>query len=779
MASVAMTRSSLVLPWAQADSTSSMATTSLSLRSYRPSSPNAASGFQPFNRPLSSLRSSSRPLAVIQEASPISDFRSLDSVHPLDDVGHAQDGIARGIRTNGLVTPGSHGMVASLTPPALDLKFARPTRFAIDTSTVQAADSQPSDDKPTSQISPLSRLSRLWSDDDSSTSLASRSAVKVFNEPTSLRTPFETYRSTSPKSGEDAKSSKRSARLKPKPLQLVDEPADSKKARRDSFPDILHGRRDSFTFHLPSDLRLDSPSPASSKNGSYGSSMLLHSPRPRRPSLVLASEHNSLTDEPYTPCWGLEPVPSFEQQQQQQVMQQQHQTPFAASQVDALPAFGPAYAPPISAAQHTQTVPPPLSHQYTPAQRARELETIFRPKTEVDTISAQPGHAALVTVTASSHASTSQSSGYPLSHVDVDRIAKLHNGRIPTLQQLAPPEHLCPTTSYDPIVNTGNQGPMVVQAGDWRCGVCSFVNWRRRRICLRCFPYANDIGKVLTIQSQRAAHLATPPAPTPVNAPPSLSFNATHTRVASAPVYPLDLDMYKSGVPSADLAALARSTSYPSTAGGMPYRPATTAAHSHYQVAHAYAAIDAPHLSPWGTQAKSAQRPFANQAQHASPYGPSTYHMQYAPPYVPNSSAQMQQPFQTPAHLPMTPPSTGTNHYPYESTLAYWGLSANHNSSNGGQYGANGGQSGISPTSSTPSATSAGEFAAKKRASAAKSFEAPARDNSKSQQRHAAKGKTAPKGFLFTTAEEESAMSASGLGLLDGGGSGGGFRSFA
>ena len=35
-------------------------------------------------------------------------------------------------------------------------------------------------------------------------------------------------------------------------------------------------------------------------------------------------------------------------------------------------------------------------------------------------------------------------------------------------------------------------------------------NWRRRKICLRCFPFANDIGNILTIQSQRAAHLATP-----------------------------------------------------------------------------------------------------------------------------------------------------------------------------------------------------------------------------------------------------------------------------
>ncbi|GAA5877990.1 hypothetical protein JCM16303_002806 [Sporobolomyces ruberrimus] len=99
-------------------------------------------------------------------------------------------------------------------------------------------------------------------------------------------------------------------------------------------------------------------------------------------------------------------------------------------------------------------------------------------------------------------------SSYPLSPIDTERIAKLHNGRIPTLEQLCPePVH---PSAQPPIVNTGNQGVMVVQQGDWSCGTCSFVNWRRRKICLRCFPFANDIGNILTIQSQRAAHLATP-----------------------------------------------------------------------------------------------------------------------------------------------------------------------------------------------------------------------------------------------------------------------------
>ncbi|GAC98610.1 RNA binding protein [Pseudozyma hubeiensis SY62] len=53
------------------------------------------------------------------------------------------------------------------------------------------------------------------------------------------------------------------------------------------------------------------------------------------------------------------------------------------------------------------------------------------------------------------------------------------------------------TASEPPIVNTGNSGPMCVQPGDWICTSCGFVNWRRRDVCMRCFPYAdgNEIGR--------------------------------------------------------------------------------------------------------------------------------------------------------------------------------------------------------------------------------------------------------------------------------------------
>ncbi|TKY86006.1 hypothetical protein EX895_004831 [Sporisorium graminicola] len=46
------------------------------------------------------------------------------------------------------------------------------------------------------------------------------------------------------------------------------------------------------------------------------------------------------------------------------------------------------------------------------------------------------------------------------------------------------------TGSEPPIINTGNSGPMCVQAGDWICTSCGFVNWRRRDVCICCFPHA-------------------------------------------------------------------------------------------------------------------------------------------------------------------------------------------------------------------------------------------------------------------------------------------------
>ncbi|PWN26293.1 hypothetical protein BDZ90DRAFT_267390 [Jaminaea rosea] len=65
-------------------------------------------------------------------------------------------------------------------------------------------------------------------------------------------------------------------------------------------------------------------------------------------------------------------------------------------------------------------------------------------------------------------------------------------------------------TNVPPIINTGNLGPMCVQPGDWVCSVCSFVNWRRRKVCMRCYPFAegNEVAASLASGAALAAQLA-------------------------------------------------------------------------------------------------------------------------------------------------------------------------------------------------------------------------------------------------------------------------------
>ncbi|BGP03191.1 Proteophosphoglycan ppg4 [Rhodotorula toruloides ATCC 204091] len=302
------------------------------------------------------------------------------------------------------------------------------------------------------------------------------------------------------------------------------------------FSPLKHKRDDSFTFHPSPAFRIDSPAP-----NPPSSSLLLRSPEPKRhyhlPTPVL-------TRTPEVPHNGPEsPLSHY------------YLPPFPAT-------------PPMTPVHSATPHPPPKSHTAplrphflaVPAQRAR---TVTPPGAVPFFHPPPPPPASVVALSVSSGPSAAAdafSSEYPLSESDTAKIANLHNGRIPTLQQLAPPDHVFAAAAQQPIVNTGNVGPMVVQAGDWRCGVCSFVNWRRRKICLKCFPYANDIGHVLTIQSQRAAYLA---APTSASHPGS---------TASASPAPLMQASYRSPyvpgggpggeVPTADLATLARTPNF-------------------------------------------------------------------------------------------------------------------------------------------------------------------------------------------------------------------------
>ncbi|GAA6007459.1 hypothetical protein JCM11491_004170 [Sporobolomyces phaffii] len=144
---------------------------------------------------------------------------------------------------------------------------------------------------------------------------------------------------------------------------------------------------------------------------------------------------------------------------------------------------------------------------------------------------------------------TSLVSTSPLSHSDLAQVAALHNGRVPALEQMAPTGQVASNGLPPPIVNTGNQGRMIPQMGDWRCGTCTFVNWRRRKVCMRCFPFAsNDIGQSFAAQSQRAAYLAstamTPSRSAPLFPPsPPSSYSSPPRKMSlpETPQYPFQL----------------------------------------------------------------------------------------------------------------------------------------------------------------------------------------------------------------------------------------------
>ncbi|KAF5353225.1 hypothetical protein D9756_008079 [Leucocoprinus leucothites] len=60
-----------------------------------------------------------------------------------------------------------------------------------------------------------------------------------------------------------------------------------------------------------------------------------------------------------------------------------------------------------------------------------------------------------------------------------------------------------------PILNTGNKGPISHQPGDWICRKCNYLNWRRRKVCQTCLPYAEGNGDSISaaVQAERIALL--------------------------------------------------------------------------------------------------------------------------------------------------------------------------------------------------------------------------------------------------------------------------------
>lgn len=88
-----------------------------------------------------------------------------------------------------------------------------------------------------------------------------------------------------------------------------------------------------------------------------------------------------------------------------------------------------------------------------------------------------------------------------------------------------------------PILNTGNRGPISHQPGDWICQKCNYLNWRRRKVCQTCLPYAEGNGDSISaaVQAERIALLTSVLTQTQLSsgglAPPS---SAPHQQAAGS-----------------------------------------------------------------------------------------------------------------------------------------------------------------------------------------------------------------------------------------------------
>ncbi|KZV90202.1 hypothetical protein EXIGLDRAFT_126858 [Exidia glandulosa HHB12029] len=74
------------------------------------------------------------------------------------------------------------------------------------------------------------------------------------------------------------------------------------------------------------------------------------------------------------------------------------------------------------------------------------------------------------------------------------------NEPFPEQGQIRPP---MASSVQPPILNTGNKGPIEHQPGDWICQRCEYHNWRRRKVCQTCFPFAEGNSDNVTTAAQQ------------------------------------------------------------------------------------------------------------------------------------------------------------------------------------------------------------------------------------------------------------------------------------
>lgn len=134
--------------------------------------------------------------------------------------------------------------------------------------------------------------------------------------------------------------------------------------------------------------------------------------------------------------------------------------------------FEPAPAPPV---QQRVLRPVPIRAQPQPQTSLLPPAIITSQRSGTPSFSHSSPFAPRPSYVAPGPEPTPPSSSVSLSQTDLSQIASLHNGRVPSNEQMAPTPQVASNGLPPPIVNTGNHGAMIPQQGDWRCGTCTFV----------------------------------------------------------------------------------------------------------------------------------------------------------------------------------------------------------------------------------------------------------------------------------------------------------------
>ncbi|KAL0952355.1 hypothetical protein HGRIS_006635 [Hohenbuehelia grisea] len=183
-------------------------------------------------------------------------------------------------------------------------------------------------------------------------------------------------------------------------------------------------------------------------------------------------------------------------------------------------------------AQHQQLHPPSAGQQPSP-----HIQTRTPPTPGFNTLPKSPAAAAQPLLTPSGRAFAV---GGKVQNVSSDPMMPCimywpDNEPFPEQGQIRPSG--ITGSPHPPILNTGNRGPITHQPGDWICKKCNYLNWRRRKVCQTCLPYAEGNGDSISaaVQAERIALLTSVlaqhsgPGSASLPSPPANALSHTNT----------------------------------------------------------------------------------------------------------------------------------------------------------------------------------------------------------------------------------------------------------